>query len=102
MSVVIKGLDVPKNCDACPFCDYEEAHCLASKGRPTDATRYTQRMDWCPMGQLPAEHGRLIDAGQFDVISYCVIPGASNDTFDDGVMWMLEQMDKSPTIMEEE
>lgn len=100
MSVVIKGLDIPATCDACPFCDYEEAHCLAGGGRATDATRYTQRMEWCPMGeQLPKKHGRLIDAGNFEVIG---IPGERNGTFDDGVMWLAEQIDKAPTIVEEE
>lgn len=102
MSVVIRGIDVPENCYSCPFCDYEEAHCLASKGRPTGATRYGKRVDWCPMGQLPEKHGRLIDAGQFEVIGYCVIPGASNDTFDDGVKWLIEKIDQAPTIVEEE
>lgn len=54
------------------------------------------------MGQLPEKHGRLIDAGQFEVIGYCVIPGASNDTFDDGVKWLIEKIDQAPTIVEEE
>lgn len=54
------------------------------------------------MGQLPEKHGRLIDAGEFEVISYCVIPGASNDTFDDGVIWLAEKIDQAPTIVEEE
>lgn len=99
MSVVIKGLDIPATCDACPFCDYEEAHCLAGGDRATDATRYTQRMEWCPMGELPAKHGRLIDAGNFEVIG---IPDERNGTFDDGVMWLAEQIDKAPTIVEEE
>lgn len=102
MSVVIRGLKVPKNCDSCPFCDYEQAHCLASDERPTDDTRRTQRMEWCPMDGLPEKHGRLIDADEFEVIGYCAIPGANNDTFDDGVRWLAEKIDKAKTIVKEE
>lgn len=44
-------------------------------------------------------HGRLIDADALDVISYCDIPQGHEDTFDDGVMWLAEQIDLLPTII---
>ena len=45
---------------------------------------------------LPKEHGRLIDADGLDVISY----QHTSDDFDNGVMWLAEQIDNAPTIIE--
>lgn len=41
---------------------------------------------------------RLIDVDALDVIGYCGIPKGRKDTFDDGVMWLAEQIDSIPTI----
>lgn len=45
---------------------------------------------------LPKGHGRLIDGDRFDVIT---LQGKS-DEFIDGVMWVLQQIDNAPTILE--
>lgn len=45
---------------------------------------------------LPKGHGRLIDADRFDVISFQHI----SDDFDNGIMWLAEQIDRAPTIIE--
>jgi len=45
---------------------------------------------------LPKGHGRLIDGDRFDVISY----QHTSDDFDNGVMWLAEQIDDAPTIIE--
>ena len=62
MSVLIKDMEMPKNCDECP-CYYEtegawqnecqvlREECAISEGRPS----------WCPLVEIPP-HGRLIDA----------------------------------------
>ena len=62
MSVLIKGMEMPKNCDSCP-CYYEtegawrdecqvlRKECAISEERPS----------WCPLVEIPP-HGRLIDA----------------------------------------
>lgn len=62
MSVLIEGMEMPKNCDECP-CYYEtegawrnecqvlREECAISEGRPS----------WCPLVEIPP-HGRLIDA----------------------------------------
>lgn len=50
----------------------------------------------------PVPHGRLIDADALNVIGYCGIPQGSEDTFDDGVMWLAKQIDLLPTIIEAE
>ena len=45
---------------------------------------------------LPEEHGELKDVGQFDVVALY----GKSDEFIDGVMWILEQIDKADTIIE--
>ena len=60
MSVLIRGMNIPKNCNSCLFDD--GVHCMAyprsedlvydiSDGKP----------NWCPLVPVPP-HGRLIDA----------------------------------------
>lgn len=51
MSVIVKGLDMPQTCGDCPFCDYEEANCLATNGRNTLPHRL-QRADFCPLVEI--------------------------------------------------
>lgn len=61
MSVLIKGMEVPKSCYVCPFCDYVSARCDAVKGTPyTPTSRYDTRAEWCPLVPVP-DHGDLID-----------------------------------------
>lgn len=56
MSVLINGMKMPKNCTECRFA--YDGMCLANWGRKSkiDVTNY------CPLVELPAQHGRLIDA----------------------------------------
>ena len=65
MSVIVKGMEMPKNCDECRFCvngftddapmyecavqSYENVSVLVeSGGKPFDF-----RPDWCPLIELP-------------------------------------------------
>lgn len=62
MSVLIKGMKMPKNCIECPFSDHE-AWCLIP-GDPK--MRYycpkEEISEHCPLVEVPEPHGRLIDA----------------------------------------
>lgn len=54
MSIIVKGIEMPKNCYLCPFCDYVSGRCDAVKGTPyTPENRYDQRADWCPLVEAP-------------------------------------------------
>lgn len=91
MGVYIKDMEIPKNCDVCPFCDYASARCDAVKGTPyTPESRYEKRADFCPLVEVPP-HGRLIDADA--LVKKQPIPelGAPR--------WLIEQ---APTIIESE
>lgn len=61
-------------------------------------TRGYIRLDGVTAIPVPP-HGRLIDADAIEVISYREIPQGCEDTFDSGVMCLLEQIDLLPTII---
>lgn len=70
MSVLIKDMKMPISCIECP-CSLNLFFCKVYGGKPvTDASSLTingttinvKRPDWCPLGELPEYHGRLIDA----------------------------------------
>ena len=84
MSVVVKGMEMPKKCNECNFCVNgftEEApvyECAAlgaenvsvlvdDYGKPFDF-----RPDWCPLVEMPTPHGSLIDADALiaDLVKY--------------------------------
>ena len=62
MSVYIRGMEMPKNCDECP-CYYETEGAWRNEcevlGKEYIASE--NRPEWCPLVEL-TPHGRLIDA----------------------------------------
>lgn len=59
MSILIKGMKMPKGCDECT-CN-SGIYCNAM---PINFCGYTEdedRPEWCPLVEVP-QHGRLIDA----------------------------------------
>lgn len=105
MSVLINGMKMPKNCADCRFAvkkrdGADEKKCVALDWTPSwRALPRKGRITDCPLVELHAQHGRLIDAGVFEVVSYKGIPDGYKDTFDDGVLWMCEKIDDAPTII---
>lgn len=59
MSLIIKGMDMPKYCYTCPAYDYIKSFCcvLRTKVINLNDNRYKD----CPLIAVPT-HGRLIDA----------------------------------------
>lgn len=80
--------------DGIPSRDKEFDDCIENRTRPS----------WCPiLGVLPEQHGRLVDAKHFEVVSYTENEveqaGYCWRSFDDGVEWLLNQVDATPTIV---
>lgn len=50
--------------------------------------------------EVPA-HGRLVDVSALEVVAYTGTEGRP-DTFDAGVKWLAEKIDKLPTVIPEE
>ena len=90
MSVLIKGMEMPKSCEKCP-CKTADAFgglgCQATGYIPLRKANQ-DRPDWCPLVEIPP-HGRLIDAdaleAQCDDPYWCV--------------WLTDIKD-APTIIE--
>ena len=101
MSVLVKDMEMPETCDECEFhCyhSYGEYVCVAapllypfnlanSKGR---------RKSWCPLVEVPAPHGRLIDA---DALLEDVRKNSVSYSADD---FAHEWVDVQPTVIEAE
>lgn len=72
MSVLIRGLEIPKNCSECPvalsgkYCRINQTH--------TTYIKLPIRPDHCPLTELPEHHGDLIDRN--DLIKESLADGA--------------------------
>ena len=64
MSLLIKGMEMPSRCFACPMCDVDccgISHASYIEYREVDVdTAMNGRPDWCPLAPIPP-HGDLID-----------------------------------------
>ena len=70
MTVIVKGMKMPKNCDDCFFIErgYPDWCSLPQIPNGEDEINDTKkRPDWCPLIELSEKHGRLIDA---DVLAF--------------------------------
>lgn len=69
MSILIKGMKMPKNCNECKFGTWSNLHQTAACKRHDfepcfkDYSReyMEKRADFCPLVEVPAPHGDLID-----------------------------------------
>jgi len=65
MSVIIKGMKMPKNCDNCDLIQFDdeglEAHCPLSPYYRWYGTPPDYRPEGCPLVEVPTPHGDLVD-----------------------------------------
>ena len=66
MSILIKGLDMPKDCPMCLLAYWnasgEFCGCsLIKRYYDYDEMQTSTRPDFCPLVEIPTPHGRLID-----------------------------------------
>lgn len=62
MSILIKGMEIPKSCYFCPMTNDGFYLCKANNPyRQLEDDCEERRPSWCPLVPVP-EHGRLIDA----------------------------------------
>lgn len=67
MSILVKGLQKPKDCYSCPFAhngwpDEWEMHCLLLDRQVGYFGKKLKEPKDCPIVEVPTPHGRLIDA----------------------------------------
>lgn len=102
MSVLIKGMEMPKSCEYCDLCS-DDGYCLAMGGDslwdvlPEGAEYFPTgwKYEGCPLVEVPAPHGRLIDADA--LMKKCQNPYH-------GIRQWVEDFDivKAPTVIEAE
>lgn len=69
MSVLIKGLSMPHDCISCPLFTLRvgdaSSFCWKDLRRLSPEDDFGEkRPDWCPLVELPEEHGPLVDLGE--------------------------------------
>ena len=107
MSILIKGIDMPKICGVCEFnyCleggSYEWWECVILHD---DINQFDTRRTDCPLVEIPTPHGRLIDADLFKEIIKDSVPswtiGVKIPTYGD--MDIMDKIYFIPTILEAE
>ncbi len=64
MSILIQGMDMPKNCKECQLLAWGGGYvCMASR-TSMEALMIKARRKDCPLIEIPTPHGRLIDADE--------------------------------------
>ena len=103
MSILIKGMKMPKNCDKCILSSSTAMRCDATKKSLVTDT-YPKRPSWCPLVKVPEPHGRLIDADKF-MKPFCDLlekDEHSLDYYSVGYTGLNAMISDSPTVIESE
>ena len=98
MSILIKGIDMPKSCSDCPLAKYI---CFSTKQYVPLWEMARKRQGDCPLVEVPRPHGRLVDADAF----YELLDGGYDLDFDEvpeTKRELLRMIDDAPTIIEAE
>ena len=103
MSVLIKGMEMPKSCWLCPlsvllerpremlFCRIIKEEVLRNK---VDGN--------CPLVEVPTPHGPLVDSNRLIDIGLHLMHTAKNDDIANGVKWLWQYIIEAPTVIESE
>ena len=110
MSILIRGIAMPKDCPMCYLAHYnkldEFVGCEIVPGKKYAVRKdekyanSSTRPDWCPLVPVPP-HGRLIDGDIAEVIHFADEDVSGKD-FYDGILYAEEFIIKQPTIIEAE
>jgi len=92
------NMEMPKSCLECRL--YNDPWCMA-RNRNQWRTAYNrppngERQNDCPLVPVPP-HGDLIDRDECEVLSWKA--DEVEDSFDAGVLFVLERIDEMPTII---
>ena len=102
--------EIPNRCGRCPCFHAEHPmYCQAvkaDKNKRIYAPYGEGRPDWCPLIEIETPHGRLIDADAIDFRNDAMHDGTGHlvvaDNFMNGVLWINDCIDNTPTIIEAE
>lgn len=99
MAVLIKGMEMPENCNKCPLS--VNGYCVVSPKRANgDALSRHETTLWCPLVEVPTPHGRLIDADVLEATVQDLWMG--NEISNSDWIGFRETLNSIPTIIEAE
>lgn len=112
MSLILKGIDMPRNCFECKFGMYDYsglAQDLAERKKlhkfecviTGKSVTSTKRNRFCPLIQIPKGHGRLIDADELKAKREWMRWRENNSTHEAEFV-NSKYIDNAPTILEAE
>lgn len=98
MSVLIKGMKMPKCCEICPFnYDYFRCNALGEKFDDKEEINFEmQRLSDCPLVEIPP-HGNLIDKDKLVNALFDLLDDSDKPVHD-----MLLEVETAPTVIESE
>ena len=96
MSVIVKGMEMPKSCQECGL--YIEGACYAKGYRDYRSIMDTAKPDDCPLIELPP-HGRLIDIKSVEDGKFVTV-GNDYQRWWNGALESV--IDNAPTVIEAE
>ena len=109
MSIIVKGMKMPDDCPVCPLAHWNKLDsftgCELIKRYFDKADMETRgRPSFCPLVELPAEHGRLIDADALkDTLDYYIREAGWSDEINEALTWVRDEfIDHEPTVIEAE
>ena len=97
MSVMIKGIDMPKSCRKCDF-RYNLTDFTKMCKYVREACHIRGMLDNCPLIEVPSKHGRLIDADGL----LAVMKSAAGNQVAVPLDAVLAQIDNAPVVIEAE
>ena len=97
MSVIVKGMEMPKSCDSCRF-NISSLSCAITGSCIDRDDEYRERLSDCPISALPDNHGRLVDAD--DTIKEIKARNPDDVSYEDA--WAITCIEHAPTIIESE
>ena len=71
MSVLVKGMEMPKNCYVCEFITFDSGWiCKRLKRKIINVEKCNPKDKDCPLVEVPAPHGDLIDRDALNIGEY--------------------------------
>ena len=102
MSVLIKGIEMPKSCWRCTLSQLYEKPREMLVCQITHEEVLRNKIDGnCPLIEIPP-HGPLVDSNRLIDIGLHLMHTAKNDDIANGVKWLWQYIIEAPTIIESE
>ena len=98
MSILVKGMIMPKNCFECPMMtDYDTCGFYAMRSSRSELeAQWNARPDDCPLVEIPTSHGRLIE--EEPIIKY-ITDGLNIGKFGYDAIEVMAEIKYAPTII---